>query len=61
MCYSMWYNAPTLLALGGLEAEAAPPLPSQQRGCIIPHAVTQFSSPEDGQKVAQNMLSQLKL
>ena len=34
MCYSLWYNAPTLPATG-----------RQHRGCIIP----QSSAPEDGQ------------
>ena len=39
MCYSLWYNAPTILAAGG----------RQNRGCIIPQAVTsQSSAPEDG-------------
>ena len=36
MCYSLWYNAPTMLPAGSLEA------------CIIPQAVTQSSDPEDG-------------
>ena len=31
MCYSMWYNAPTMLTAGG----------QQHRGCIIPQVVTQ--------------------
>ena len=35
MCYSLWYNAPTML----------PPTGRQHRGCIIP----QSSAPEDGQ------------
>ena len=39
MCYSLWYNAPTKLPVGGW----------QLRGCIIPQAVTQSSAPEDGQ------------
>ena len=30
MCYSLWYNAPTLLSAGG----------RQQRGCNLPQAVT---------------------
>ena len=39
MCYSLWYNAPTILPAGG----------RQHRGCIIPQAVnTQSSAPEDG-------------
>ena len=40
MCYSLWYNAPTMLPAGG----------RQHRGCIIPQAVTRslVSAPEDG-------------
>jgi len=30
VCYSLWYNAPTMLPAGG----------RQHRGCIIPQAVT---------------------
>ena len=30
MCYSLWYNAPTMLPAGGL----------QHRGCFITQAVT---------------------
>ena len=37
MCYSLWYNAPTMLQAGG----------RQHRGYIIPQAVTH--TPEDGQ------------
>ena len=39
MCYSLWYNASTMLPAGG----------QQHRGCIIPQAVTHSSAPEDGQ------------
>ena len=40
MCYSLWYNARTMLRATG----------RQHRGCIIPQAVhTQSSAPEDGQ------------
>ena len=39
MCYSLWYNAPTMLPATG----------RQHRGYIIPQAVTQSSAPEDGQ------------
>ena len=35
MCYSLWYNAPTMLPV--------------DRRCIISQAVTQSSAPEDGQ------------
>ena len=39
MCYSLWYNAPTMLPAGGW----------QHRGCIIPQSCnTQSSAPEDG-------------
>ena len=37
MCYSLWYNAPTMLPATG----------RQHRGCIVPHS--QSSAPEDGQ------------
>ena len=40
MCYSLWYNAPTMLPATG----------QQHHGCIIQQAVnTQSSAPEDGQ------------
>ena len=40
MCYSLWYNAPTMLPATG----------RQHRGCIILQTVnTQSSAPEDGQ------------
>ena len=39
MCYSLWYNAPTMLPAGG----------RQHRGCFIPQTVTQSIAPEDGQ------------
>ena len=40
MCYTLWYNAPTMLPATG----------RQLRGCIIPQAYnTQSSVPEDGQ------------
>ena len=40
MCYSLWYNAPTMLPATGW----------QHRRCIITQAVnTQSSAPEDGQ------------
>jgi hypothetical protein len=38
VCYSLRYNAPTMLPAGG----------RQHRGCIIPQTVTQSSAPEDG-------------
>ena len=39
MCYSLWYNAPTMLPATG----------RQHRRCLIPQAVTHYSAPEDGQ------------
>ena len=39
MCYSLWYNAPTMLSATG----------RQHRRCITPQAVTQSSAPEDVQ------------
>ena len=39
MCYSLWCNAATILPAGG----------RQNRGGIIPQAVTQSSAPEDEQ------------
>ena len=38
MCYSLWYNAPTMLPASG----------RQHRRYIIPHAVTQYSAAEYG-------------
>ena len=41
MCYSLWYNATTMLPAG---------TGRQDRVCIIPQAVTHsFSAPENGQ------------
>jgi len=39
VCYSWWYNVPTMLPAGG----------RQHRRCIIPQALTQSIAPEDGQ------------
>ena len=39
MCYSLWYNVPTMLPASG----------RQHRRCIIPQVVTQSSAFEDGQ------------
>ena len=39
MCYSLWYNAATMLPADG----------RQNRRYILPQAVTQSSAPEDGQ------------
>ena len=55
MCYSLWYNAPTLLPPGSLEAEAMPPLPGYRpAGSVqgVHYTIscnTQSSAPEDGQ------------
>ena len=51
MCYSLWYNAPTRLLAGSLEAEELRFQTTGRHcnGCIIPQAVTQSSAPEDGQ------------
>ena len=52
MCYSLWYNAPTILAAGSLEVEELflrfQATGRQHRGCLVPQAVTQSSAPEDG-------------
>ena len=50
MCYSLWYNAPTMLPGGSLAAEFLHRQATGYRqhcGCIIPQAVTQSSAPED--------------
>ena len=48
LCYSLWYNAPTMLPAGSLEAEASR-LPA---GIILVHystsCNTQSGAPEDG-------------
>ena len=52
MCYSLWYNAPTMLPAGG----------RQHRGGIIPHAVTHSLVLLKMDKIiARNMLSLLEL
>ena len=52
MCYSLWYNAPTMLPAGSLEAEAPPPLPDYRLTTSWVHYTTscntQSSAPEDG-------------
>ena len=48
MCYSLWYNVPTLLPATG----------QQHRGCIIPQAVTHsLVLLKMGKIIARNMLS----
>ena len=52
MCYSLWYNAHTMLPACSLEAEELrfQATGRQHRGCIVPQAVTHsLSTPEDGQ------------
>ena len=39
MCYSLWYNVPTMLPAGD----------RQHRGYIVPQTNTQSSAPADGQ------------
>ena len=50
MCYSLWYYAPTMLPAGSLEVEELrfQITSRQHRGFIIPQAVTQSSTPDDG-------------
>ena len=42
MCYSLWYNVPTTLPVGSLEADFLPfqATGRQHRRCIIPQAIT---------------------
>ena len=48
MCYSLWYNAPTMLPAGG----------RQHRGCIIPQTVTHsLVLLKMGKIITRNMLS----
>ena len=52
MCYSLWYNAPTILPAGG----------RQHRGCIIPQTVTHsLVLLKMGKIISRNMLSGLEL
>ena len=52
MCYSLWYNAPTMLPAGG----------RQHRGCIIPQTVTHILVLlKMGKIISRNMLSSLEL
>jgi hypothetical protein len=52
VCYSLWYNAPTMLPAGSLEAEAVPPLPGYRPATSWVHYTTSYntqsSAPEDG-------------
>jgi hypothetical protein len=51
VCYSLWYNAPTMLPAGSLEVEAVP-LPGYRPATSWAHYTTncntQSSAPEDG-------------
>ena len=52
MCYSLWYNAPTMLPAGSLEVEAVPPLPGYRPATswvqYTTSCTTQSCAPEDG-------------
>ena len=50
MCYSLWYNAPTMLPAGRLGAEFLrfQTTCRKHRGCIIPQTVTHSLVTEDG-------------
>ena len=64
MCYSLWYNAPTMLPASSLEAEELRFQASgwQHRGCIIPQAVAHsLALPKMGKIIARKMLSLLEL
>ena len=64
MCYSLWYNAPTILPVAGsLEAEELIQFTGQQhRRCIIAHAVTySLVLLKTGEIIARNMLKLLEL
>ena len=52
MCYTLWYNAPSMLLATG----------RQHRGCIIPQAVTHsLVLLKMGKIISRNMLSWLEL
>ena len=48
MCYSLWYNAPTMLPAGSLEAELAGYRPATSLVHYTTSCNTQSSAPEDG-------------
>ena len=52
MCYSLWYNVPTMLPASSLEAETVPPLPGYRLAISWVRCTTscntQSSAPEDG-------------
>ena len=59
MCYSWWYNAPTMLPSGNLEAE----LPNYRTTTSWVHYTTscntQSSAPEDGQNNCPKHVEQI--
>ena len=60
MCYSLWYNASTMLLASILEAEELrfQATGRQHRGCIIPQSVTHsLVLLKMGILIARNMLS----
>ena len=64
MCYSLWYNTPTMLPAGSLEAEELRFQATgwQHREFIIPQAVTySLVLLKIGKIISRNMLSQLGL
>jgi len=62
--YSVWYNAPKLLSVGGKDCSPCRRAPDQRPTTIWVHYTTRCKShsctPEDGQKIARNMLSWLE-
>ena len=58
--YSIWYNAPKMLPVGGLE-HGGRHVPGHRQVTSWVHYTTccktQSCAPEDGQKIALNMLS----
>jgi hypothetical protein len=64
LCFSLWYNAPTMLPAGSLEVEflCFQATGRQHRGCIITHAVTHsLVLPKMGVTISWYMLSWLEL
>jgi len=64
VCYSLWYNAATLLPAGRLEVDFLrfQAAGRQQLGCITPQAVKHsLALLKMGRIVAPNMLSWLEL
>ena len=59
MCYSLWYNAPTMLPADSLEAEELRfrATGRQHRGCIIQALTHSLVLLKMGEIIARNMLS----